>query len=130
MRFHGKVGIVQITLKKGTLMILFFVGIIEMTIATCWTRTVSKAEVATTGFVTAINIIIWYFVINEIVKNLNNWNAIIPYTAGCVIGSMFGVADHAKMFRRVKKLFAKNKKDTITAPHLTTSTILSGKINS
>lgn len=110
-------------------MILFFVGIIEMAIATCWTRTVSKANVATTGFITAINITIWYFVINEIVNNLNNWNAIIPYTAGCVLGSMIGVADYGKTIRTAKKFFAKRKKDAITLPRLTTPVITSGKIN-
>jgi len=73
-------------------MILFFVGIIEMAIATYWTRFVTNANVRMTGLVTGINFTIWYFVIRQIVENIDNWQAIVPYGAGCVAGSMIGVA--------------------------------------
>ena len=73
-------------------MILFLTGIIEMAIATYWTRFVTNANVRMTGLVTAINFAIWYFVIRQIVENIDNWQAIVPYGAGCVAGSMLGVA--------------------------------------
>ncbi len=73
-------------------MILFFVGIIEMAIATYWTRFVTEANVRMTGVITGVNFAIWYFVIRQVVENLDNWYAIVPYGAGCVAGSMLGVA--------------------------------------
>ncbi|MEY4744491.1 MAG: hypothetical protein RL272_436 [Candidatus Parcubacteria bacterium] len=73
-------------------MILFFVGIVEMAIATYWTRFVTSANVRMTGVVTGVNFAIWYFVIRQVVENLDNWHAIVPYGAGCVAGSMLGVA--------------------------------------
>lgn len=72
-------------------MVLFFVGIIEMAIATYWTRFVTEANVRMTGVITGVNFAIWYFVIRQVVENLDNWYAIVPYGAGCVAGSMLGV---------------------------------------
>ncbi|HTK04699.1 MAG TPA: hypothetical protein VL500_03885 [Candidatus Eisenbacteria bacterium] len=94
-------------------MILFFVGIIEMAIATYWTRFVTNANVRMTGVVTGINFTIWYFVIRQIVENIDNWQAIVPYGAGCVAGSMIGVAfDIDVVMARTLKWFRKTKKPT------------------
>lgn len=73
-------------------MILFFVGIIELVIAAYWTKAVSKANVALTGMITTVNIFIWYYVIRQVVEDLDQWHKIIPYVAGCAIGAMLGAA--------------------------------------
>lgn len=73
-------------------MILFFVGIVELAIATYWTRSVTATNVRSAGLVTGINFIIWYFVIRSVVENLDNWQAIVPYGLGCIAGSMIGTA--------------------------------------
>lgn len=94
-------------------MILFFVGIIEMAIATYWTRFVTSANVRMTGIVTAINFTIWYFVIRQVVENIDNWHAIVPYGAGCVAGSMVGVAiDIDVVIARAAKLLTRKAKKT------------------
>ncbi|HSD12612.1 MAG TPA: hypothetical protein VLC10_03570 [Patescibacteria group bacterium] len=86
-------------------MILFFVGIVEMAIATYWTRTVNDANVRMTGVVTGVNFTIWYFVIRQVVENLDNWYAIVPYGAGCVAGAMLGVAiDLDQIINRITRL--------------------------
>lgn len=72
-------------------MILFFVGIIEMAVATLWTRSVNRASARLTGLVTAVNFTIWYFIIRQVVENIAHWEAIVPYGLGCVVGSMLTV---------------------------------------
>ncbi len=90
-------------------MTLFFVGVIEMIISAAWTKSVSKANVALTGAITSINIFIWYYVIRVVVENLDNWYAIIPYTAGCAIGAMLGAVDRDKVMKRIRRLSAAAK---------------------
>ncbi|MFH2063199.1 MAG: DUF5698 domain-containing protein [bacterium] len=82
-------------------MALFFVGVIEMVIATYWTKSVARAKVVRTGAITMVNIFIWFYVIRIVVDNLDNWTAIIPYAAGCAIGSMLGSAFESRDVRRL-----------------------------
>ncbi len=84
-------------------MTLFFVGVIEMIISASWTKAVSKANVALTGAITTVNILIWFYVIRVVVENLDNWLAIMPYTAGCVLGSMLGAINREKAMRRCRE---------------------------
>jgi len=90
-------------------MTLFFVGVIEMIISASWTKSVSKANVALTGAITSVNIFIWYYVIRVVVENLDNWYAIVPYTAGCALGAMLGAVDREKAMKRIRKQFAAAK---------------------
>ena len=85
-------------------MTLFFVGVIEMIISASWTKAVSKANIAMTGAITTVNILIWFYVIRVVVENLNNWLAIIPYTAGCALGSMLGAINREKAMKRIRLL--------------------------
>ena len=87
-------------------MTLFFVGVIEMIISASWTKSVSKANVALTGAITSVNIFIWYYVIRVVVEDLGNWQAIIPYTAGCALGSMLGAIDQEKAWKALRRKFA------------------------
>ncbi len=87
-------------------MTLFFVGVIEMIISASWTKSVSKANVALTGAITSVNIFIWFYVIRVVVENLDNWYAIVPYTAGCAIGAMLGAVDREKAMKRIGRRLA------------------------
>lgn len=84
-------------------MTLFCVGVVEMAIAASWTRFVSKSNVVMNGVITYINIFIWYYVIDQVVNYIHDWRAMVPYAAGCAIGSMIGGTE-PKILRR----FAKN----------------------
>jgi len=99
-------------------MTLFFVGVIEMIISALWTKSVSKANVALTGAITSVNIFIWYYVIRTVIGNLDNWFAIIPYTAGCAIGAMLGAVDQEKVKKRIRKMLAamKDKASSVQEP--------------
>lgn len=81
-------------------------GIIEMAIAASWTRVVTRAHVAATGAVTAVNIFIWYFVIRLVFARLDDWKAVIPYAAGCALGSMLAVTDVPGAIKRMKRKLA------------------------
>ncbi|MBN1585206.1 hypothetical protein JW899_02445 [Candidatus Uhrbacteria bacterium] len=85
-------------------MILFFVGVIEMAIVAAWTRYVSEAKIIATGIVSSINIFIWFYVLQQVVDHIDNWVTIIPYAAGCAVGSMIGACDRKSVRRTVKKV--------------------------
>jgi len=85
-------------------MILFFVGVVEMAIAASWTRSVTKATPVLNGLITYVNIFVWYYVIDQVVNHINGWQAIIPYAAGCALGSMAGTSDLKKVRKLAKRL--------------------------
>jgi hypothetical protein len=90
-------------------MILFFVGIIEMTISAMWTKSVAKAEVLSNGAITGVHLLIWYFVLQKVVENLGDWTTIIPYMLGCMLGSMIGAMDRRTLKRKFRKAFRVRK---------------------
>jgi uncharacterized protein YebE (UPF0316 family) len=69
-------------------MSLFFVGIIEMLIITVWTKLVTKTQIFASGIVTVIHILIWYYVLQSVVNDINNLRLIALYTLGCALGTM------------------------------------------
>jgi len=85
-------------------MSLLFVGIVEMIIVATWTKAVSKSNVVQTGLVTSVNILIWYYVLRQVVENLDNWGAIVPYTLGCAIGAMIGTVERKQWTVVAKRL--------------------------
>ena len=70
---------------------LFFIGLVEMIIATIWTRFVSQGKVFASAFITFVNILIWYYVLQEIINDLSDWTIIVLYAAGCAVGTMIGM---------------------------------------
>lgn len=73
-------------------MILFFIGILEMLIVTVWTKVVTKTKVITSGVITLINVIIWYYVLQTIVDNIDNWKLVLLYALGCALGTALTTA--------------------------------------
>ena len=69
------------------MIILFFVGIIEMVIVTIWTKVVMETRVLLSGLVTIVNILIWYYVLQAIVEDIDNWRLVIIYALGCALGT-------------------------------------------
>jgi len=71
-------------------MALFFIGVMELLIVTVWTKLVSKTQVLATGFVTIVNVMIWYYVLQAIVNDVSNWKVALLYAVGCAFGAMLG----------------------------------------
>ena len=69
-------------------MILFFIGILEMLIVTAWTKTVTKTRIFTSGAITMVNVIIWYYVLQTIVDDISNWKLVVLYAVGCALGTI------------------------------------------
>ncbi|HBM45946.1 TPA: hypothetical protein DDZ75_03150 [Patescibacteria group bacterium] len=61
-----------------------------MMVVTAWTETVTKARVIESGMVTIINIFIWYYVLDKIVNDIENFNLVLVYALGCSVGTMIG----------------------------------------
>ncbi len=85
-------------------MILFIIGVVEMFIVAYWTKTVVESRVYMSGAVTIVNILIWYYVLQTFVEDINNWYLIISYALGCAVGTMLsGYVSNLETKRRGKK---------------------------
>lgn len=73
-------------------MLLFFIGIVEMLIVTFWTKMVSETRIWPSGFITMINVLIWYYVLQKIVDDIQNWQVAVLYAFGCSIGTVISTA--------------------------------------
>jgi uncharacterized protein YebE (UPF0316 family) len=69
-------------------MTLFFVGILEMLIVTSWTKIVTKSQVILSGFITFVNVLVWYYVLQKITEDIRNITLVLLYAAGCAIGTI------------------------------------------
>lgn len=90
-------------------MMLFLIGIVEMIVVTAWTVVVSESKVLKSGVITSINVLIWYYILNIFVNDINNWVLIAMYAAGCSVGTMlttYFFKVQKKKARAVKKLKA------------------------
>ena len=74
-----------------------------MLIITAWTKAVSDTKVIASGIITFINILIWYYVLQAIVQDINNWGLAVIYALGCSLGTVLATA-----FFRLQE--TKNKK--------------------
>ncbi|MCX6714790.1 MAG: DUF5698 domain-containing protein [Candidatus Uhrbacteria bacterium] len=72
-------------------MMLFFIGLVEMVIATTWTRFVSRGQLFASSFITFVNILIWYYVLRQIISDLGDWSIIVLYAAGCATGTLLAM---------------------------------------
>lgn len=70
------------------MVVLFFVGVVEMLIVTFWTKAVTETRVLASGLITMVNIMIWYYVLQQIMENVNNWQIAIVYALGCSLGTV------------------------------------------
>jgi Domain of unknown function (DUF5698) len=95
---------------------LFFVGIIEMIIMTVWTNVVTKTQVLASGFITIVNILIWYYVLETIVSNLDSVSLVMMYALGCAIGTMIGTyffgQEGKRVIRKARNFRKKNLNKT------------------
>ena len=82
-------------------MVLFFVGIIEMVVVTAWTQVVTKTKIVTSGIITMVNIFIWYYVLQSIIDNIDNFGLIVMYASGCAVGTMLTTSFFSIQKKRV-----------------------------
>lgn len=92
-------------------MVLFFIGIVEMLIVTLWTKLVTKTKIVASGLVTMVNIFIWYYVLQTILNDINNWYLVLSYALGCAIGTSASVYFFEIIEKKIKKM---KKKTSIT----------------
>lgn len=92
-------------------MFLFIVGLVECLIMTVWTKWVTETRVVASGVITFVNILIWYYVLQTIVENINNVGLVLLYASGCAAGTMLSVY----LFKEKDRIEAKQKKAAIPA---------------
>jgi ABC-type iron transport system FetAB permease component len=85
-------------------MMLFFVGILEMLIVSTWTKLVSTNRILGSGIVTIFNILIWYYVLQTIVADIQNWQVVGFYAVGCAVGTVLTTS----YFQRKERLAKHN----------------------
>ena len=69
-------------------MSLLFVGFLEMLIVTVWTKTVSNTQVVASGVATLVHVMVWYYVIQRLLTDINNWQIALMYAIGCALGTV------------------------------------------
>jgi uncharacterized protein YebE (UPF0316 family) len=86
-------------------MFIFIIGVIEMFVIAYWTKTVVESRVFMSGAVTIVNILIWYYVLQTFVDNINNWQLVLSYALGCAVGTMLsGYLSNRGEIRKSKKV--------------------------
>lgn len=55
---------------------------------TTWTKFVTKTRILASGVVTMINVLIWFYVLQKIVTDINNWKLALIYAFGCSVGTV------------------------------------------
>jgi uncharacterized protein YebE (UPF0316 family) len=86
------------------MIILFFVGVLEMIIATMWTKTVTSKMIWGSGVVTMVNVLVWFYVLQQVIDNIHNWYVVVLYALGCSLGTVICTAYYR--YREVKSLTA------------------------
>ncbi|MFH1661673.1 MAG: DUF5698 domain-containing protein [Candidatus Falkowbacteria bacterium] len=61
-----------------------------MLIVTSWTKLVTKTRVIASGVATMVNVLIWYYVLQQIVDDISNWHLVVLYAFGCSLGTVIG----------------------------------------
>lgn len=75
-----------------TLFVFSVIGVVEMFIVTAWTKIVAGNQVMLSGIVTFVNVLIWFYVLEALITNINNIPLVIAYAIGCAVGTMGGTA--------------------------------------
>lgn len=78
--------------SMATLALFFVIGVVEMFIVTAWTKIVAGNQVMMSGIVTFVNVLIWFYVLEAIISNINNLPLVFLYAFGCALGTMVGTA--------------------------------------
>jgi uncharacterized protein YebE (UPF0316 family) len=104
-------------------MSLFFVGIVEMLIISAWTKWVVNERVFASGAISMVNVLIWYYVLNTVVHDINNMFVVLLYAAGCSVGTMLSSALSKYLRNREGKLEAEEAADVETSPEFVTEVI-------
>ena len=86
-------------------MLLFILGVVEMFVVAYWTKTVAESRVISSGFITVVNVMIWYYVLRVFVDDINNWYLVLAYAFGCAVGTMLSgyVSNIETAKRRARK---------------------------
>jgi len=73
------------------LILMFGVGVLEMVIISAWTKSVTEQRLFTSGFLTIINVSIWYFILRVIIEHINSVPLFAVYAVGCSLGTMIEI---------------------------------------
>jgi len=86
-------------------MLIFTLGVVEMFIIAYWTKTVADSRIYVSGVITIVNVLIWYYVLQTFVDNLNNWYLVFSYALGCALGTMLsGYVSNKETARKTRKV--------------------------
>ncbi len=78
-----------------------------MLIVALWTKTVIGQRIVASGAVTFVNVFIWYYVLEMVVKNIDNPNIVFLYAAGCAVGTMLSGA-LSLMYTKEKQAYSQD----------------------
>ncbi len=71
-----------------------------MYLVTIWTKTVTKTMIVASGIFTMINVLVWYYVLQRIVNDINNFWLIAAYAVGCALGTIVALIHYNAYFQK------------------------------
>ena len=77
---------------------------------------VSETKIFASGFITMINVLIWYYVLQTLMDDINNWYLAFFYALGCAIGTSSSICFFKVIEKNIKKYtkkYAFKLRDTI-----------------
>jgi len=98
-------------------MFIFIIGVIEMFVIAYWTKTVVESRVYMSGIITIVNVLIWFYVLQTFVDNIDNWYLVMSYALGCAVGTMLSSfvsnKEKARKDKKVKQALTKLGKESL-----------------
>lgn|GEM_PF-6775519 len=68
--------------------LFFAVGFLEMLFWSLQTKSLVKDRILNTSIFTGISVLIWYYVVDNIAKNMGSWSLMVAYVVGCILGNI------------------------------------------
>jgi uncharacterized protein YebE (UPF0316 family) len=98
-------------------MFIFIIGVIEMFVIAYWTKTVVESRVYMSGVITIVNVLIWFYVLQTFVDNIDNWYLVMSYALGCAVGTMLSSLvsnrEKARKNKKVKQALSKLETESL-----------------
>lgn len=74
--------------EKTMLPVMFLVGVLEMIVVSAWTKAVASQRIWSSGFLTLLNVSLWYFILRVIIDYIDSLLIFGVYALGCALGTM------------------------------------------
>ena len=111
MKVKDKDKVMETPTNIYILTLLFLVvGFLEMLFWSLQTKSLVKDRILNTSIFTGVSVLIWYYVVDNIAKNMGKWSLMVAYVIGCVLGNVVTIKLDSYIDKLAKKRLWKKKR--------------------